>query len=121
MICGHLLCDRPVDRVGLCRGHYARLERGASIAPPLREYKRQQPTCIDPGCDRDVHAKSLCKRHYYKTLQPLRIGRSKAVAVGIGAPVVSILRQCHVPGCTGERIAAVPLCYGHSRALRRSA
>lgn len=120
MTCGHVHCDRPVDRVGLCRGHYARLERGVSIAPPLRPYERQQTTCTDPGCDRDVHAKSLCRRHYYKTLQPVRRGRS-VQPIEYGAPVVSILRQCHAPGCTGERISSVPLCYRHSRALRRSA
>jgi len=56
--CGHV--DQPYHGGGICARCYKR--------EWLREY-RLRAKCTEPGCERRVHARDVCRTHYFTRYQ----------------------------------------------------
>lgn len=77
-VCGMAGCDRAAttyihvpDKVKVCTGHYQRWRRGASLDPPLGEYRRRTApgdhrnvACANPRCKRVALKAGYCIRCY---------------------------------------------------------
>lgn len=65
-VCSVDVCDRPAERVGLCKAHYLRRLRGQSLDTPIRAtvVGGTKGTCASEGCGEPAFCRKLCRDHY---------------------------------------------------------
>ena len=81
---------------GYCAKHYQQIRRFGRLTPE-REYQRQGPECLAPGCHRRPTAKGYCCRHYQQRRRHGRLTPERERLYG--------RKGCQVPGCTRPHAA----------------
>ena len=113
-VCSAEDCDRAVVARGVCRRHYARLQRTGQLE--ARPWQPQAQCSVD-GCDRPGESGGYCSMHRWRVRihgepgepGPLKRGRKAAAK----AP-------CTVEGCDRLRDHASPYCKLHRERVRRN-
>lgn len=130
-------CDQPVHSRGMCRRHYfdwvgeewkrtrpngrkggrARNQSQPAVTTDANVGVREPeieagPTvgCSEPGCERKVHARGLCKRHFMVWVQKQRYAKKKGEPAGselkVIAPDPTVVPEPSTPNSDSSAIKA---------------
>jgi HNH endonuclease len=113
-VCSVEECDRDVVARGLCRRHYARLQRTGSL-----EARPYQPRgqCTVEGCDRQSESLGLCSMHRWRVRTYGEPGPAGNITKRRDAAPAA---PCAVEGCDRLRSHGAAYCHLHRERLRRT-
>ena len=108
-ICAVEVCEKVVDRRGLCRGHYMRFLRfGDPGETPLAPRNKALRTCVVDRCtDTRIRARGLCHKHYMRDIRGAEMQCDKTALPGFK----KIRQELGLSSREFARIAGIP---GHS-------
>ena len=87
-VCSIEICNRKVNSLGYCRGHYLRYKRGAEMNTPILVRQGFRECKID-WCSRRVSTEELCGMHLYREKHKLPMDK----------PLKGSIKSCSIDGC----------------------